>query len=111
MTLPTYQSQYEKLIQAYFKDEIEPMNPFKCFCGVIANNNGMWLYQDKKESKEPYTLEEFRRVEAVFLFGINAIDIKFLTDGKYTDEGLFNGLLRGLEELKLIHLEHNELYV
>lgn len=39
---PTYQQQYNKLTEAYIRNEVNPFANCKCFVGNLLNNNSQW---------------------------------------------------------------------
>jgi hypothetical protein len=127
-TLPTYREQYDKIIQAYFKDEIKPYNSNFCFCGTLAPdiyardgyknwNNHAGGFNKKQQ---PYTLEEYYRMEKALFLELNAYEGRI--DGKTCslsskclerhhdgyEDALFAGMCAALDELKKIHEERGE---
>lgn len=110
----TYKEAYDKIIEAYFKDEIEPLDPKFCFCGTLCNNDATWFgnslsiqgritnfdYRDFNG----YTKEQFVEMEAALL--------KHTSFLRYDDidyeNALFNGMCAALDVLKQIHKERGE---
>lgn len=39
----TYRQAYDKIIDAYFKGEIRPMEAMFCFCGILSDNSSVWV--------------------------------------------------------------------
>src|ERR1035438_8380540 len=102
----TYQEAYNKIIDAYFKDEIEPMDPEFCFCGTLSPDRFWYICGNQKYnySKIEYTLMEealfsgFPEVEYVGITDIE-IDGQIHNVENYEDK-LFNGMCASLEVLK-----------
>jgi len=46
----TYKQAYDKIIDAYFKDEIKPMDSNFCFCGTLHGAKRGWRSGDKNYS-------------------------------------------------------------
>ena len=109
--MPTYREQRDKIIEAYFKGEIQPMNSNFCFCGTLAGGMS-WLW---RRDKHCYSLDEFRRMEAALLFLFDDHDFEKSgivcvhgeTHPQY-EEVLFEGMSNALDVLKQIHIEHGE---
>ncbi len=115
-TLPKFSEQRDKIIQAYFKDEIQPFNNNFCFCGTLAGNTGAWHTCEI----DGYKLTDFGRMEDALL---NTITFKLFgfkdwrkdwhssddttKDHRYEDV-LFSGMSTALDVLKQIHIEHGE---
>lgn len=53
----TYFEARNKIIEAYFRDEIEPWECKFCFCGNLCNNTTEWVFQDNEEL--PYSYAEY----------------------------------------------------
>lgn len=117
----TYQQAYNKIIDAYFKNEIKPFNASFCFCGTLANgeiwHNNTHMFIPEKHN---YTIEEYGRLEKALFVGFPEVkplrpgflwyegdpdDFKKMSD--YEDR-LFIGMSNALEELKKIHIERGE---
>lgn len=126
----TYKEAYDKIIDAYFKDEIQPYNTEFCFCGTLGyakyspSNNGRWM-----QWAPIYTTEEYTKMENALLKTIadrllgeeNYLSIylgtvedtlrgnrkKVDTHPNYED-ALFEGMCKALDELKEIHRQRGE---
>lgn len=115
----TYKQAYDKIIQAYFRDEIKPLDSAFCFCGTLnRNDNSYWRAYLRKADGYYYTGSEFQRMEDALLgelrklmpnngqddfpmiFGIHN-NINY----EYT---LFAGMSAALEVLKEIHRSRGE---
>lgn len=108
---PTYKQQYDKIIDAYFKDEIKPMQSQFCFCGTLAPNRnwrGQW-----SGLAYPYTPSQYNRLEdALFepmidVLSLSLHDPEIKNTSKYEDD-LFLGMCNALEVLRQIHIEGGE---
>lgn len=130
----TYKEAYDKIIQAYFRDEILPYEEKFCICGTLAGGYS-WL-------KSGYTPRELRRIEAALLVNIhqltagfigepifvhdnsyelegshdayfenkqvNAVDTRDIKFYRNYEDALFAGMVASLEVLKQIHLSRGE---
>ena len=114
----TYKEAYDKIIDAYFKDEINPYDREFCFCGTLARSSA-WLFSND------YNIGEFKRMEYALLSTImniiypNDTDIycqtrhdktkrdRLFSNPQYED-ALFQGMCAGLDVLKQIHKELGE---
>lgn len=117
----TYQQAYDKIIDAYFKNEIRPYEPRFCFCGTLNNNEGEWFNSKLERSGIYYTHKELKKMEMPFLM---TIDYFTLNEGKKIpssvdnsfsimihhnyENALFEGMCRALEVLKQIHISRGE---
>lgn len=82
----------KKLFEAYLKDELDPCDPCRCFCGTWLGGDEWYVvlhkpfidtgqivageYQIKKSG---YTLEQVAKVEAVFMRESSALLVNFST--------------------------------
>lgn len=114
----TYRQAYDKIIEAYFKDEIKPLNSSFCFCGTLnKNDNFYWLCYDRKIDGIYYSGNELQRLEVAFLIPIAknlaGVDL-FYGDPKAAyshpnyENALFAGMSAALEVLKQIHKDRGE---
>jgi hypothetical protein len=106
----TYKEARNKIIDAYFKDEIEPMSMEFCFCGTLAPNCA-WRSQLKGEY--PYTPLEYARMESALLRGCTKnfydnIKTNNLARKKVEEDDLFKGMSDALDVLRQIHIERGE---
>src|SRR5688572_8006171 len=117
----TYKQAYNKIIEAYFKDEIQSYNAEFCFCGTLSpvNRYAEWY-------TSLYSSAEYRLMEKALLtiirdqtVGECACDIYGGTghtyDNRYKiichenyETALFNGMCAALEVLKEIHRSRGE---
>lgn len=111
----TYKQAYNKIIDAYFKDEIRPMSPKFCFCGTLAPDF-FWAAQLENSEEYPYSTEEYRRMEQPLVLSIGAkksmngdwiAPFQPINTPEY-EENVFKGMCGSLEELKKIHIERGE---
>jgi len=127
----TYQQAYDKIIQAYFNDEIQPYNSDFCFCGTLADGADNWC-RWSDVTKSQYTAKQYSLMEIGLLGTISNImgehipemrDNVFANSTDKTDYGslrkqleahekfedaLFQGMCAALEVLKQIHKERGE---
>lgn len=107
-----YKTAEDKIIQAYFRDEIKPLQPQFCFCGTLAGGD-KWYKGDVN-----YNYPEYHRMEMALFSGIEKIDGVNWCDnsrGEWDEEnpsvsedGLFNGMQEALKTLKKIHIDRGE---
>jgi hypothetical protein len=123
--LPPFKEQEDKIIQAYFKDEIKPFDAKFCFCGTLAPNT-TWKYKTSRIGKHVYTEIEYRRMEGALFSQFPGVLYKdlgiisfpgnyrmgselYIFDNKERFEDLlFTGMVAALEVLKSIHIEHGQ---
>jgi len=129
MIRPTFNEQKEKIIQAYFKDEIKPYHSNFCFCGTLAPDeyrtiSGGRKYKNWNETKTSYrseahnyTAKEYAKMETALLIELDAKGIddfyldefnKIKEDAPDYEDRLFAGMVAALEVLKQIHIESGE---
>jgi len=105
----TYQQAYNKIIDAYFKDEIKPLDCQFCFCGSLCGN-GHWRGGDKLYTAQQYRSMEIELLKA--LCGLNTFYeyncYKFNPSSEYED-ALFEGMSKALDVLKSIHEKRGEI--
>jgi hypothetical protein len=111
----TYNEAYNKIIEAYFKDEIKPNDMKFCFCGTLANNSTDW-YPHLNYGN--YTGREYKRMEAALFkafpetnwgFGLPSLRQNERNEGiENYEEKLFAGMSAALDVLKQIHIERGE---
>lgn len=115
----TYQEAYDKIIQAYFKDEIKPFDAKFCFCGTLCDNNKSWygctIGRRHKDFKS-YSGQEYVMMEDALLDNLAIterepggvfVDYPDEESNEYED-ALFKGMCAALEVLKQIHKERGE---
>ena len=118
MNTPTYKESYDKIIEAYFKDEIEPYDSNFCFCGTLSPDRE-WRSQWDIEKRYPYSTKQYSEMEWALLWTINEEMQPISPAFSYTDieakkanpkyeDALFKGMCASLEVLKQIHIERGE---
>lgn len=121
----TYKQAYDKIIDAYFKDEIKPFNCEFCFCGTLSkdeNWHGQAIGKKYIPSEYNYSKKEYGLMERA-LFSTFPNDVKWVSLGtvdypdnrgaynnlhKNYEEFLFAGMCAALDVLKQIHKERGE---
>lgn len=122
--LPSYATQYGKILDAYMKDEIKPFEPEFCFCGTLAPITDAWSDSESTWKTTDYAFHEFEQMEEALLCTIdketqNTGEIMYaaaLQNGKLDfkkdhpnyENALFNGMSAALSVLKEIHEAHGE---
>lgn len=129
---------YNKIVNAYLKDELEPLNACACFVGNLLNNSLHWgttcssenyqylgTFNDvkpqrrsyhidviRKESNNFYTSDDITRLEYNFLHAYGKASgfswIKRYKDTRYEEE-LYRAMESTLLLLKQIHEEKGEI--
>lgn len=74
-----YKESYDKVIDAYFKDEIQPYHPRFCVCGNLSNKSENW-------GRSGYSNPELRKVEAALLVTIHAETVGFIGDPIFVED-------------------------
>lgn len=106
----TYKQARDKIIEAYFKNEINPMDVSFCFCGTLAGGAG-WRRGD-----ENYTPIDYMRMEHALLKPLTVNDYT-ISKGKFrwimkenneTEERVFKGMSDALDVLRQIHIDRGE---
>lgn len=113
----TYKQAYDKIIEAYFKDEIKPFDTGFCFCGTLSPDY-RWPEVGFSATIYPYSEKEYILMEKALLHkfpGIHHIQIGHVTgdtEGVVStplfEDYLFNGMCAALDALKEIHRSRGE---
>lgn len=115
MHTPIFRESYDKIIEAYFKDEIKPMKADFCICGTLAGNSD-W-YNANRKLGSPYSRREYRLLESALFEGIRIVDGNAWADAdpvlnvfcaNLTEGALFNGMSMALDVLRKIHESRGE---
>lgn len=120
----TYQQAYDKIIEAYFKDEIQPYSGTFCFCGTLCDNDSDWwgmailqnLPYNNYRGHELYSMEDALLVTIMNLTQKGEDKYYSLMDGARTaivthpnyENALFAGMSAALDVLKEIHRSRGE---
>lgn len=119
MHTPTFRESYDKIIDAYFKDEIKPMRPDFCFCGTLHGGRG-WC---RNEEWEAYSAIDFILMEDALLtplipYGARKWDTLYRMPGQWGgrldielegyEDALFIGMCAALKVLESIHKKRGE---
>lgn len=110
----TYKQAFDKITEAYFKDQIKPLSSSFCFCGTLCNNERGWFISPRSEHADShgYKGTEFVKMETVFLNTIQEFESdsgKWNTQNPKYEEGVFAGMSAALDVLKQIHIERGEI--
>ena len=109
--LPPFQTQYNKIIDAYFKDEIKPYDAEFCFCGNLCNNQDDWCRMPCLRHNDfmGYFGKDFVRMESALLLTIEKqCGNRSVYEHQEYENALFKGMAKALEILREIHQEHGE---
>jgi len=115
----TYPEAENKIIQAYFRDEIKPMNPSFCFCGTLNGSDSWCIARRGFDWPDNYTRAEYAKMEAALLNELRPFGVRNFSriPGGWTgdidenigyEDALFIGMSKALEVLKQIHIDRGE---
>jgi hypothetical protein len=111
----TYKEAYDKIIQAYFNDEIIPFDPKFCFCGTLCDNSQQWFRNPTKFHNNflGYKGEDFVKMETALFRALYKQNSQGEWYGnRYTkktyEDVLFKAMCAALEVLKEIHRKRGE---
>lgn len=130
----TYKQAYNKIIDAYFKDEIKPFDAEFCFCGTLCKKrSSFWLGSG-------YSNKQLRMMEGALLVTLQKKTVGFIGEPVWVrdmclpgdqlafhlnnqegvtefqilehpiyEDALFSGMSAALDVLKQIHIERGEI--
>jgi len=134
----SFLTQYNKIVNAYMQNKLNPLNCTACFVGNLLNNNMEWMFSRalkfgngqeegpwKEEQKQRavacimqegggmYTMSEIVKIENLFLRTMDegtgdVASKKFWKDSKGYEERLFKAMEVTLEHLKKLHESKGE---
>lgn len=119
----TYAQAYDKIIQAYFKDEIKPFRANFCFCGTLNNGDIGWV--EGQICSTGYTGKQLLYMEKALFIPLTRCGLKILKKypidncnqiedwqevGEHPEyeDALFAGMSAALDVLKEIHRSRGE---
>jgi len=112
-TLPKFSDSYNKVITAYFKDEIKPWDAKFCFCGTLCDNKEYWFKMPCISHNDfmGYTGKDFVRMEQALLYTIAGFGVFTWKDEgtERYETAVFEGMCAALTELENIHKERGEI--
>src|SRR5688500_13377157 len=93
---PSYKEQYDRIIEAYFKDEIKPLDSKFCFCGTLCDNTYEWHGASGRhnDSHGYYSFEFVKMENAILCKMRDVLDnsiLRSFSSPKYED-ALFKGM-------------------
>src|SRR5687768_15931127 len=106
----TYKEAYDKIITAYFRDEIKLMDHSFCFCGTLNGGEG---WNRGGDQVRHYSSANYERMERALFSSFP--DLQYWSigslqcfsavprDSKEYEDRLFSGMCAALEVLKDIH--------
>lgn len=122
MQAPTFKQQYDKIVSAYFKDELQPYIRCACFIGNLIGDQGNFREQNPRISyfaNKFYTEKQIEDLERNFLITIsqNTIEsqrkclsasdtvdmINIIAGDRNYENALFMAMDSTLQMLKEIH--------
>lgn len=124
-TTLTYAEARNKILDAYFKDEIKPFDMNFCFCGTLAGGVEWAIPSNINGIDKKYTKSEYTEMESALLYvftetfstvvrsGNNpadwqVYDSKYIVQHPEYENVLFRGMEKALEVLKEIHRSRGE---
>lgn len=123
MNALTYPEAYNKIIEAYFKDEIKPYDAEFCFCGTLAYNPESQFDRSKDFwENHNYSNKELDLMESallntikdqtiggndIYFMGMGIERTPIITHPNY-ENALFAGMSAALDVLKEIHRSRGE---
>ena len=134
MKTPTFKEQFDKIVNAYLKNELEPVNPCGCFIGNLLNNKSSWIqvrdirFNIEKDLNRPYvkggvecifsesnglyTPEEIIGMEAIFMKTIYGEECmksqEDFQEGEF-EEAIYEAMEKAPLKLKEIHESKGEI--
>ena len=121
MKIPTFRESYDKIVNAYLRDELKYKNSCACFVGNLLNNSYQWGTCKYKGAlaEGPFTKEELDTVRRESNGFYNEDDIKSLECNFMTlmsgadyskdfEHKLYNAMESTLLLLKEIHIAKGE---
>jgi hypothetical protein len=103
----TYKQAYDKIIDAYFKDEIEPYDAKFCFCGTLCDNSVGWMGNSLTgihNNFGSYSGVDYGKMESALFSKIDRTG-RHMPD---YEDALFSGMVAALDVLKEIHRSRGE---
>lgn len=113
----TYRQAYDKIIEAYFRDEFEPFDAQFCFCGTLCGGSTEWhintgcdLSKSYHNDFGNYSGKEYVAMETALLRPLTDYggSRKYEIGSVMHETALFEGMCAALEVLKQIHRERGE---
>lgn len=105
----TYNEAYNKIIEAYFRNEIKPNSTEFCFCGTLSSGR-TWI-----NGNELYSKSEYKKMEIALFSKIPLSKThSYYCETNYTpgmngyEDYLFSGMSAALDVLRQIHIERGE---
>jgi hypothetical protein len=109
----TYKQAYDKIIEAYFKNQIKPLSADFCFCGTLAGGSNRWFGESCEWHKDfgNYKGREYVRMEVALFDGLKKSSgtEHWYNDMPGYEDALFSGMCAALDVLKQIHIERGEI--
>lgn len=117
----TFTEAYQRVVDAYETGKIDLINSFKCFCGVLADNN-KWRSRIR-EGEYPFTVDEYLRMENAVILTVdkNTINSGLIRGGSINisthklmrlhdnyEEALYQGMIAGIQAMYEIYIDRGE---
>lgn len=108
MIQPTYEQQWQKITEAYMRNEIQPYHPNFCFCGTLCDNSNDWFQESGEYHRDfgIYKGKDFVKMEVALLSKTDEnVDRGGICISEKADyeQAIFEGMVDALEELRKIH--------
>lgn len=99
-----YTEQWQKITEAYMRDEIKPWDDKFCFCGTLAGNTNNWHNGWDEVDFGQYKAQHYDRMEMALLQKLSCRSF-FLKPYREYENEVFEGMCDALEVLRQIHIE------
>lgn len=101
----TFKEAYDKIIEAYFKDEIKPFEAEFCVCGTL-HGSSCWQWAEDS----PYSNLQYIKMEHALFRGIKEIDGRNWSAAEFVNSELaiFTGMSMAIDVLREIHESRGE---
>lgn len=131
MKQPTFKEQFDKLTEAYIKDEVNGYNCSQCFVGNLLQGNASWTSEEgfwtiPSDVRGFYSQQEVLMVEDIFMRPLTGFVCQLARKGidgppyaqdRYNnyikaeagyEDVLFEAFTLALDALKGVHIAHGE---
>lgn len=134
---PTYAEQYEKIVQAYLKEQLQPFIECACFIGNLLNGKREWSRARRPDTPHVHReFEEFVSPDLVLIpsvgpnvsIGLHCIKeegggmyevkdiiameqnfLRIYNKGDKSEDALFEAMCSTLEMLRQVHIDKGEI--
>lgn len=120
MNNPRFIDQYNKIVGAYLRDELRPMDSCACFVGNLMNGRSTWRYLQlnrtnaygliclEMEANNFYTAEEVCQLEEIFMHMGEEDSVAYRIHPPDYEDRLYRAMERALLYLRQLHESKGE---